>query len=187
VAGRAPRVFGGPSQRLAELADRFPAHPEPLHLAKLLGHVTIVQAGIDGAPQVHHAIPKRRGQSPVRGAPAGPVHQARRPRGLEPALEPLHLPDAEPEGRGHLAIRELSRDQGFDQPRPHHFLARHREGLPCLHGGDTFTQQSGDDIFMREQQRLTAALTDLALPRSVRPDGFLAPSLPAIRRRRMPP
>src|SRR5262249_54563060 len=43
--------------------------------------------------------------------------------------------------------------------RPHHFLARHRERLPCLHGGDTFTSQLGDDLFMPQQHLLLTRLS----------------------------
>jgi hypothetical protein len=35
-------MFGGETEGLAELADRFPAHLEPLDLAELLGDVAII-------------------------------------------------------------------------------------------------------------------------------------------------
>src|SRR6516162_6159999 len=72
------------------------------------------------------------------GGPRG-----RCPRSVTPAARTRRLSrwtcrTLRPDGGGHLARRERPRDQGTPRPWPYHLVARHREGLPCLHGGRPF-------------------------------------------------
>src|SRR5262245_6882398 len=101
--------------------------------------MAIVETRVHSAHQLSDALPHRWGEASPGGLASGAVDQGRRPARSEAALEPLDLADAEPQRNRHLTIRELPGDQRFEQAGPYHLLAGHREALPCLHGGDTFT------------------------------------------------
>jgi hypothetical protein len=152
MAGRAARVLGGQSQALPDPADGLAREDQALLLAQFLRHMAIIESGIDRLEEVGHARPHRRRQPARRGPASGLMHQADHPEPLEAAFEPLHLPDPEVQRCRRLSIPQCSRHQTLEQPGPQHFLARHRECLPCLHGGDIFTSQLGGDISMSQQQ-----------------------------------
>ena len=98
-------------------------------LPQLLGQVRVVEAHVDGRHQPHDRVPHRRGQPPGRGTVAVAVHERAGAPGLEPALQPPDLPHSDPEGGGHLGIRQPPATQRLQQPRPMQFLPAQREGL----------------------------------------------------------
>ena len=139
MARRAPRLRGRASQALPNPPDGLAAEPQAFDLVELLGQVTIVQAVVHGLHQRGDALAHGGGQAPRRGPAAPAVHQAARAARRKPLLEPVHVAHGHPQRPRHLARRHLPLRQGAQQPGPDDLLARHCEGLPCLHGGDVFT------------------------------------------------
>jgi hypothetical protein len=76
------------------------------------------QDAVSYPPGRRHAAREIRRQPPRRGPAPQPVHQAARPFGAEPHLEPSKLPDAEGQRLRALRIGDRPRDRGFEQPGP---------------------------------------------------------------------
>ena len=74
--GAWPRVFGRPPQRLADPTDRFPAHPSP-STPRASKSREDRSGRLDGAQQVHHAVPERPGR--VAGGEGRPRDRWTRP------------------------------------------------------------------------------------------------------------
>src|SRR5262249_18640281 len=127
-------ALGGQAEGAAEPADRAAAEADAFHPAPLLGGGAVVEVGVRGLQQRGGASLNYGRYAPGRGAPAEAVQQPARAVGFEPDLQALKLPDTELQGLGSLRITDLPSQRGLEQPGPRHFLAAHRECLPCLHG-----------------------------------------------------
>jgi hypothetical protein len=63
MARGAPGVHRRAAQGEPDLSDRLPAERQALHLLKLLGQMTIVQAGVDRAHELGDLLPDGRGEA----------------------------------------------------------------------------------------------------------------------------
>jgi len=125
----APAAGGGPPERAAEAPHRAAAQRQPIHLLELLGDVAVIQPGVGPLQERSRPRAHRGGQAAGRRAAPQAMAQAPHPLGREAALHPVKLSDAQLHGQ-----RDPPGQGGLEQPGPRHFLAAHRECLPCLHG-----------------------------------------------------
>ena len=126
--------LGGEAEGAAQAPHGGPAEHEALDLPQFLGGMAVVEAGV-GALQQFGDGRAHVGRQPAGRRPAAEtVHEAPRALAGEAHLQPLKLPDAEVQGPGPLGIADLPGQRGVEQPGPKHFLAAHRDRLPCLHG-----------------------------------------------------
>ena len=124
------------TERAAQPLDGGAAHRQAVELAQLLGQVHVIEAGIGRAHQRGDLLAHRIDQAAPRGLAAAAVHQARRPGGLVAALEALHLPDAQSQGRGRLLVGDALIAQRFQDAGPWGFLPSHDDQV---HEGMTFS------------------------------------------------
>jgi len=126
--------LGGQAEGAPQAPHGGPAEHEALDLLQLLGGMAVVEAGVGPLQQRGHAR-THVGRQPVGcRAAAQPVQEAARALGAEPHLTPLKLPNAQVHRQSALRIADLPGQRRLQQPGPRHFLAAHRECLPCRHG-----------------------------------------------------
>ena len=129
-----PAPRRGQAEGATQAAHRAAAQGQGLHLLELFGEVAVVHPRVGPLQELSRPRPDLGGQA-AGGRPAPQaMEQAAGPLGGEEDLHPLKLLDAEVQGQRPLRIADLPGQGGLEQPGPRHFLAAHRECLPCRHG-----------------------------------------------------